>query len=329
MATFRKRGAVWRAEVCRHGSRASKTFETKQAAREWAHALEAVLAEGPANNVIAARLRDVLLRYKDTVAPLHKGYRWEAVRIDRFMREEPVMCDRLIHTITTDELSEWRDRRLAVVKAVSVRRDIALFSVVWKHARRDWRNLKDNPWKELIKPPSGRPRERLFNAEEISAILQALGWRETGPIATARQEVAAAFLLALETAMRSKELVTLEWHQINSAAQVAQLDETKNGDRRAVPLSKRALQIFERLRGNDPQRVFTINSGLRDVYFRKAKEMAEVTGVTFHDSRANALTNLSSKLDILELARMVGHRDPRSLMIYYRESATTIAAKLG
>ncbi|KOQ18359.1 integrase, partial [Achromobacter xylosoxidans] len=32
--------------------------------------------------------------------------------------------------------------------------------------------------------------------------------------------------------------------------------------------------------------------------------------------------------ELLELAKMVGHRDPRSLMIYYRESATEIANKL-
>lgn len=50
--------------------------------------------------------------------------------------------------------------------------------------------------------------------------------------------------------------------------------------------------------------------------------------MTFHDARATAITRLSKRLDILELARMVGHRDPRSLMVYYRKSATDIAAKL-
>lgn len=33
--------------------------------------------------------------------------------------------------------------------------------------------------------------------------------------------------------------------------------------------------------------------------------------------------------ELLELARMVGHRDPRSLMIYYNETAEQLAKKLG
>ncbi|CAB3886670.1 hypothetical protein LMG1864_03566 [Achromobacter ruhlandii] len=106
------------------------------------------------------------------------------------------------------------------------------------------------------------------------------------------------------------------------------MDQTKNGDRRAVPLSKRAVSLFKALNGVDKVRMFTLTGALRDVYFRQAKTLAEVDGATFHDARATALTRLAKKLSILELARMVGHRDPRSLMIYYRESASDIARKL-
>jgi integrase len=74
--------------------------------------------------------------------------------------------------------------------------------------------------------------------------------------------------------------------------------------------------------------MFTLTGALRDVYFRQAKVLAEVESATFHDARATALTRLAKKLSILELARMVGHRDPRSLMIYYRETAADIAKKL-
>lgn len=48
----------------------------------------------------------------------------------------------------------------------------------------------------------------------------------------------------------------------------------------------------------------------------------------FHDARSEAITRLSRKLDILGLARTVGHRDPRSLMLYYSKSAAEIAKKL-
>ncbi|XUG87357.1 hypothetical protein FC470_18100 [Bordetella pertussis] len=61
------------------------------------------------------------------------------------MKEEADLCAKLIHTISTADLGAWRDRRLAQVQPVSVRRDIALLRAAWGYARREWRNLKDDP----------------------------------------------------------------------------------------------------------------------------------------------------------------------------------------
>ncbi len=49
----------------------------------------------------------------------------------------------------------------------------------------------------------------------------------------------------------------------------------------------------------------------------------------FHDLRHLAITRLAKKLPILDLARMVGHKDLRMLQIYYNESAEAIAQMLG
>lgn len=62
--------------------------------------------------------------------------------------------------------------------------------------------------------------------------------------------------------------------------------------------------------------------------FRRALKLADVDDLTFHDTRHEALTRLARKLDVLDLARMVGHRDPRSLMIYYNATASEIAQRL-
>jgi integrase len=53
-----------------------------------------------------------------------------------------------------------------------------------------------------------------------------------------------------------------------------------------------------------------------------------VVGLNFHDARAEAITRLSRKLSILELARAVGHKNLAELQTYYRESAEDIAKKL-
>ncbi len=53
-----------------------------------------------------------------------------------------------------------------------------------------------------------------------------------------------------------------------------------------------------------------------------------IEDLTFHDTRHEAITRLARKLNVLELARMVGHRDLKMLQIYYNESAASIAKRL-
>ena len=74
---------------------------------------------------------------------------------------------------------------------------------------------------------------------------------------------------------------------------------------------------------------FTLTDASRDTLFRKARTKAGLTGFTFHDARALALTRLAKKVDVLTLARIAGHRNLKSLMVYYRESAEDIAKRLG
>lgn len=129
--------------------------------------------------------------------------------------------------------------------------------------------------------------------------------------------------------MRDSEMLGLRWADVHLKEQYVTLPRTKNGDQRDVPLSKRAVALLESMKGVDKVTVFTVTSASRDALFRKARDACKVQGLHFHDSRATALTRLSRKLDVLELARMVGHRDLKSLMVYYRKSATDIAKGLG
>src|SRR5690606_34870954 len=171
------------------------------------------------------------------------------------------------------------------------------------------------------------PRDVLFEAGQVDRIVQALGYAGGTP-QSKRQEAAVALLLSLETAMRAGEIIGMRWEDVVLEKRIVRLPKTKNGDAREVPLSRRAIELLKSMKGLDKVRVFTLTSALLDAYYRHGRALVGVQGPTSDDARATALTRLSKKLDILELAEMVGHRDPRSLMIYYRQSATEIAAKL-
>jgi integrase len=58
---------------------------------------------------------------------------------------------------------------------------------------------------------------------------------------------------------------------------------------------------------SDP--VFALKSAQLDVLWRKLRDRAGIVDLTFHDSRHEAITRLAKKLDVLSLARMVGHRN--------------------
>ena len=54
----------------------------------------------------------------------------------------------------------------------------------------------------------------------------------------------------------------------------------------------------------------------------------DVHDLHFHDTRYEAVTRLSKKLEVLELARVIGHNDIKSLMIYYNATIDELADKL-
>lgn len=62
MATFRKRGDSWRAEVAKSGVRESRTFSTKREAQEWATAREAEISSVSVSGIKPALLSKVLTR---------------------------------------------------------------------------------------------------------------------------------------------------------------------------------------------------------------------------------------------------------------------------
>ncbi len=96
--------------------------------------------------------------------------------------------------------------------------------------------------------------------------------------------------------------------------------------KRDVPLSAEASRVLNQMPKFDT--VFGISAAQIDSLFRKAKCKALVDDLHFHDLRHTAITRLAKKLDVLTLARMVGHRDLRMLLIYFNLSAEDMAGML-
>ena len=323
MASFRKRGKTWRAEVSRNGQRVSETFPTKARAEVWAAEQEAAFRGG--HFASDHTLKEALDKYAAEVSPTKRGERWEVMRLKKFGRDLKFVSYRL-NSIAPEDIAAWRDASLRKIGPASVTRELILLSSVFEVARREWRWVATNPVRDVRKPPGVPPRDRIISDDERDAIVNALGLPEADPI-TYGQQAAVVFLLALETCMRASEITGLEWNRVFLEDSYVRLAMTKNGSSRQVPLSaeaKRLLELFTERKG----KVFKISSATLDPTFRRARDKAGIPDVTFHDTRHTAITRLAGKLPLLDLARMTGHRNLSTLQIYYNPKATDIAKLL-
>jgi integrase len=329
MASFRKHKSGWRVEIFVQGTRESGVFSTKAEASSWAAERESQLRRSDASGIVLGKTcLQAFERYRDEVSVHKKGARWETIRlaaIANHLVAGKKLGEYLIAEVTPDILGQWRDMRLKTVLGSTVNRDLNLISHVFTTARREWKWAAKSPTADVRRPKDPPPRDRLISQEEIDRICLALGY--DGEITNTSSVVAATFLFAIETGMRSGEILSLTPERITGS--VAHLPRTKNDSKRDVALSKRALEILSELPAPSARATyFNVSDESRDALFRKAVTRAGIEDLTFHDSRHEAVTRLSKKLGILELARMIGHKDIRQLQVYYNETAAEIAKKL-
>lgn len=327
MATISPHGKGWRAQIRRLGHKPlSKTFPLKGQARAWADKTEEALLIGRRPDTTKHTLANAFQRYAKEVSPSKRGSRWEQLRLAALGLHP--LARHPIAAVTSDDIGRMRDDSLAgrhrkrAVSGSTVRREMNLLDSVFEAARKEWKWIGVNPVKDARKPAEPDARRRRVSDAERKTMTEHL----TGP---AGVQVAAGFELGIETGMRAGEMWSLERPQIDLKGRVAHLLKTKNGAQRDVSLSPKAVRLIRAQLTDGRQRLFTCTSAVRDALFRKARIAAGIPDLHFHDSRAEAVWRLSKKLNVLELAEQIGHRDLRSLQSYYRDSAIERAKKLG
>lgn len=342
MASITKHKNGYRAFVLVGGKRTSKTFDTKREATAWAAAEEtAARKRRDTPEAELHTVREMLTRYADEISPRKKGARNEQLRVRAFLRQFPFLADKTLATVKTPDLAAWRDARLngfygpdgshvKPVKAASVLRDINWLSNAFTVARHEWHWIEHKPFEGLRPPPAPPPRDRRVSPAEVKRLCRRLGYVTGQAPTTKNQEVALAFLVALRSAMRAGEILSLgksNLDMLRRVAVVAHKTQHLTGRPRIVPLTRQAIRLLRPVAGRE--RCFTIGSASLDTMFRKARDQTGITGLHFHDSRAEALTRLARRVDVMTLAKISGHKDLSILQnTYYRETAQEIAARL-
>jgi integrase len=332
MATFRKRNDKWQARVQRSGqSSIAKSFNTKSDAIKWARHVESQLDLGVlAPKQTMQRLSSVMKQYVELVTPTKKGESQERYRANQIKKTK--LADMQLDKITGEVVAQYRDARLKEVSANTVRLELAFLSVVFEQCRKDWGLAVSNPVRQIRMPKPGKPRQRRLEPGEEDALLAACK--------TSRAHYLHSFVvLAIETGMRSGELLAMRWEHVNLNKRTVFLPDTKNGHPRTVPLSTRALNAIHALPRSINGKLFT--SGYHSIHnaFQLAITKAQATqsdsvtflkGLRFHDLRHEAVTRLFEKgLNPIEVGMVSGHKTLSMLQRYTHLRTEDIAKKLG
>ena len=340
MAYFRRRSGAWEASIEKKGfPRISRTFDTKGEAETWAATVESEIGRGvfvsrkEAENTTLAEALD---RYEREVSSEKKGKRREKSRIDRW-RIHPV-GKRPLAQIQGKDIAAYRDARLKEVAPNTVRLELALLSHLFTIAVKEWGMAGlVNPVMQIRKPKLPRGRDRRLLPGELERIV----FSSESPV------LSDVVRFAIETGMRRGELSGMTWQMVDLKKRTVTLQETKNGEKRVVPLSTEAVRILSGLLqridgevwGMEPdsitQAYLRAVSRARKAYEKECEKKGEkpdpgyLVDLTFHDLRHEATSRLFEKgFDTMEVRTITGHKTLQMLARYTHLRAEDLAERM-
>lgn len=340
MATIRQRktSKKYEVQIRRDGwPTLTRTFAKAADARAWASVIESEIERGVFIDRTEAEkntLGDLFRRYLAEVSTQKKGHDTERYRLESLQRD-PIARIK-VAALSGKVMAEWRDKRLKEVSGSTTNRDLNLISHVINVARKEWGMHIENPISMIRRPPENKARKRRLAVGEEEKLLAELeestrserGTFEAG--GTHNPWIRPLVILALETAMRRGEVLSLRWSDVFLADCFVRLHDTKNGESRDVPLSTRAHAVLAGLPRHISGQVFPITGEAVKKAFTRAVSRAGLGDLHFHDLRHEATSRIAEKLDnVLELSAVTGHKTLAMLKRYYHPRAKDLARKLG
>ena len=324
MAYFQKRSGSWRAIIKRKGfDRITRTFDTKIAAETWARAVEGEMDRGvffSRKEAESTTLSEALDRYEKEVSSAKKGHRREKTRISIWQNHP--LAKRVLASVRGNDLAAYRDERIkAAYSANTIRLELAIISHLFEIARKEWgMEGLHNPVKAIRMPSPPAGRDRRLGPGELEKLLE-----------SSSEELNQVIRFALETAMRRGELAGMTWEMVDLKKRTVTLPETKNGQKRIVPLSSIAVAILKERLGTRrlDGKVWNIGPDAISQDFAKACRDGGISGLHFHDLRHEATSRLFEKgFDTMEVRTITGHKTLQMLARYTHLRAENLVERM-
>nr|WP_257215353.1 tyrosine-type recombinase/integrase [Pusillimonas noertemannii] len=365
MASYEQRGSSTRAVVrLPGGGKKTKTFDTKREAQAWAEGMEKKKLIGTLTSSKSITVGDLFEAYMP-IAEKEDGGRWNKLRIMKWL-EDRILCKKPLPEVITHDIDEWIVRRLDIpneqtgepISGSTVNRELNLMSGAFAYAIKTRKWIKENPCHGANRPEDNPSRRNkpLLTADQIKEIRITTGVDADPKLETITARVGATFLLALETGMRSGEILRLRPEDYQKKKRTVHVRAIEKGGRkgarsgrntttaaRNVPLTARAIELLDlllktmpadqkprpELGFSYPPYIVGLNDRQRDANWRKARDKTSIENLHYHDTKHEAATRLSKFLDVLALSHAIGTKDLRLLRdTYYNDDAEQAASLL-
>jgi integrase len=307
----------------------SRTFDTKGEASAWAaKTTESIKAKKYNDPRLAMSIpfEEAVKKYLDTISrkkatTTHMREKASAKRL-----VEQIGAETPFGSISAATVAGYRDDRMQIVSAYSVRQELALLSHLFSKAKKEWGIPVGNPVAEIDRPVPPRGRTRFLTEDEAIKLLKASR-------KSRNKKLYSYILTLLHTGMRSSEAAGLRWNQVDLEKRVIYLPDTKNKDPRWVPLTQELASELSNLKEitgeEDENLVFLKEDQLQSARvqarpgirfreaFNHAKKRAGLPDIHMHDLRHTAASHLiMSGVDIRTLADILGHRTLQMVQRY-------------
>ena len=219
-------------------------------------------------------------------------------------------------------MASYRDERMkAGYASNTIRLELAIISHLFEIARKEWgMEGLSNPVKSIRMPSPPSGRDRRLQTGELEKLLE-----------SSSEEMNQVIRFALETAMRRGEIAGMTWDMVDLKKRTVTLPDTKNGQKRIVPLSTEAVTILkERLNTRRIDgKVWDIGLDAISQNFANACQKAGISGLHFHDLRHEATSRLFEKgFDTMEVKTITGHKTLQMLARYTHLRAEDLVERL-
>ncbi len=253
MATIQKRSGNWQVKIRRGGWPVqTRTFDVREDAEKWARALEREMDVGSfiqRDDSERVTFAQAAKRYEQEILPEKRGRVQDASRLRQLVR---AFGPYSLIALTNIRIAEYRDQRLKQISPQSVVHELGVLTRVLKACVMDWGIMLPHgiPTAMVRKPKIRNERSRRLDPLEEQYLFEAIrnpGTQHPNPWTMA------LVVLALETAGRRSELLSLRWDEIDLNRRVARLrgadgGVTKNNEPwRDIPLSSRAVAMLKEL----------------------------------------------------------------------------------